>query len=312
MPPIRRRAALALLGALPLLAAGCSGPSFPGLRLRVATGGTDGVYHALGQVMADAWHEQLDVPRPEVLVTAGSVANVSLVRERTAHVGFSQVDAAVEPTGDPTPLRALARMHDDYMHVVVRADADVHRLADLRGLRVSVGAVESGVQLIAHRLLAVAGLDPGRDLALRRYGINDSVRQMLSGGIDAFFWSGGLPTSGVRTLSEEMAVRLLDLGELLPALRRDHQVYDKGTIPASTYRAQEPVTALVVRNFLVVRENMDDELAEALTRGLFAALPRLTEANPAARTIGLRAAIGTAPVALHPGAERYYRSAKLH
>ncbi|MCP2256779.1 hypothetical protein LX15_000462 [Streptoalloteichus tenebrarius] len=308
MPPFPRRTALALLAGLPLCAAGCTGSPPPVRRLTIGTGSADGVYFALGQVLARTWADQLGI-RSEVRTTAGSVANIELLRSGGADVVFSQVDAAAEPTPD-SPLRALARMHDDYMHVVVRRNPEITNLSELRGMRVSMGAERSGVQMIARRLLAEAPIDPDRDLQTERLSIDESVREMAEGRLDAFFWSGGLPTAGVRRLAEETPIQLLDLGHVLAALRRRYRVYDQGTIPASTYRLGNPVTTLVVRNLLLVRADMPDDLAEALTRGLFTALDGLARANKAAATIGVRAAIGTAPLPLHPGAERYYRDAK--
>jgi TRAP-type uncharacterized transport system substrate-binding protein len=55
---------------------------------------------------------------------------------------------------------------------------------------------------------------------------------------------------------------------------------------------------------------MPDDVAEALVRGLFKAQPELVKANPAALSIDVRPAIETAPLELHPGALRYYRSIK--
>jgi TRAP-type uncharacterized transport system substrate-binding protein len=55
---------------------------------------------------------------------------------------------------------------------------------------------------------------------------------------------------------------------------------------------------------------MPADVAEALVRALFESRPRLAQASEVARTIDQRTAIGTQPIALHPGAERYYRSEK--
>jgi len=314
-PPLVRRRFLALLGALPalsVLTAGCSTRRLDGVHLTIATGSTDGVYHVLGSVLADAWAARLGIPRPTVLVTAGSVENVAKLRNREANVAFSQVDSAAEPAPGALPLQALARVHDDYLHVVVRADLPARRLPELRGTRVSIGSPHSGVQLTARRLLAAAGLDPDRDVLAVQLGLNASIEALLARRIDAFFWSGGLPTAGVRRLilSKEVPIRLLDLEDQVTVLRSEYGFYDAGTIPASTYSLGEPVTTLVVRNFLLVPADLREEVAEALTRGLFDSLTDLADANPAARTIGLRSAIGTDPVPLHPGAERFYRSVK--
>ncbi|MHA6793721.1 TAXI family TRAP transporter solute-binding subunit [Pseudonocardia bannensis] len=318
---LSRRQALRALGAAGLAAglagtlSGCSSP-FTDLRLSVATGGTQGVYYALGGALADAWQQHLElVTRPQVLPTAGSVQNLALLAGGQADVAFSQVDTAADQLSttapdDPRSLRALARIYDDAVHVVVRGDAPFARLADLRGARVSVGAPDSGVTVIAQRLLMVAGLVPERDLRPAQLGINESVAAMREGSIDAFFWSGGLPTAGVSELAATLPIRLLDLEDVLPAMRARHPVYSSGTVPAASYGIATPVATLLVRNFLLVPAVMPDDVADALVSALFVERPRLAAASAAALTIDSRAAIGTQPVSLHPGAARFYRSTK--
>jgi hypothetical protein len=52
---------------------------------------------------------------------------------------------------------------------------------------------------------------------------------------------------------------------------------------------------------------MPDDLAARLVEVLFREREGLADVTASALTIDLRAAIGTQPVALHPGALRYYR-----
>ena len=296
-------------------AAGCSS-RFAGVRLTIATGGTQGVYYNLGNALADAWQARLELDaRPAVLSTAGSVDNLDRLAARAADVVFSQVDTAADrlarlPADDQGALRALARIYDDVVHVVVPASSPATTLADLRGARVSVGAPDSGVQVIAERLLAVAGLSPATDFQAMRLGINESVAAVAKGEIDAFFWSGGLPTRGVTTLAQTMPIRLLNLEDLITPVRAEYPEYAAGTVPAQSYGIPDPITTLLVRNFLIVRAEMPDEVANALVMGLFAAQKELAAVSPAALTIDLRAAIGTQPVPLHPGAERFFRAEK--
>ncbi|MGQ0572612.1 MAG: TAXI family TRAP transporter solute-binding subunit [Pseudonocardia sp.] len=315
MPHVQltRRAFLGVLGAG--LLTGCAGP-FVGTRLRVATGGTRGVYFALGSALAVAWQERLGLDaQPEVLSTAGSVANLGLLASGAADAAFSQVDTVAEqfegadPAGPRVP-RALARIYDDVVHVVVPAASPAGTVAGLRGTRVSVGAENSGVSVIARRLLDAAGLRPETDLQAVQLGINESVAALREGSIDAFFWSGGLPTAGVSELALTTPIRLLDLQDLLPAVQARFPVYAPGTVPARTYAIPDPVTTLVVRNVLLVTAAMPDDLAEALVGTLFSDQAQLARASAAALTIDTRAAIGTQPVPLHPGAERFYRAAK--
>ena len=311
---LRAGAAAAVSALVGAGATGCAAP-LAGTRLRLGTGGSQGVYYALGRALADGWTTRLELTEaPVVRTTAGSVENLALLAAGDVDVIFSAADvadSAAERAGTlGTAPRALARVYDDALQVVVPADSGLNQVADLRGRRVSIGATDSGVIVMATRLLSVAGLSADRDLTASTLGIDESAAALREGRIDAFFWSGGVPTGGVAALAATRRIRLLDLTALLTALRGGYPVYDVGTVPAGTYGVPDPVTTMFVRNFLLVRASMPDELAAALVDGLFAERDRLVRASAAGRVIDTRSAIGTQPVPLHPGAERWYRSAK--
>ncbi|SDN61335.1 hypothetical protein SAMN04489726_7422 [Allokutzneria albata] len=317
VPRWRTLTALVLVTASAL--AGCQA-GFGDLRLKIAAGARGGVYYGLSNTLATVWGRQLAIRPPEVLATEGSVDNLKMLREGRAQVGFSQGDTASDefareatnPALAGNGLRALTRMHDDYLQIVVRADSPMRKLSDLRGKRVSIGAMNSGVQVIAQRLLDTAKVRVEKDLVAVQYGVADSATALREGRIDAFFWSGGLPTEAVNALSKAVKLRMIDLSDLLPELRKRYPGYGAASLPASTYDlASGPVVTLVVRNFLVVTASMREDVAEALTRSVYASLPDLVGSNSAARTIDVRAAVETEPVPLHPGAIAYYRSVKL-
>lgn len=285
---------------------GC-GSTLEDVKITMATGSEGGVYYSLGNGLADIWSGRLGIARPQVVATAGSKDNVVRLVNDQAQVGFTQADA-VEDVPGAGRLRALARMHDDYLQVIVRADLPVTKLGDLEGMRVSIGGRESGVEIIARRLLRFANITP-QEVNL---GLDDSAQAMQEGKLDAFFWSGGLPTARITELTTGLGVRMLDLSDNLVEFRRQYPVYGSATLPASTYNLQSgPVITLVVRNFLMASENMPDDVAEALLRKLFEGQPELVKAHSAARTIEQRSAIETSPVPLHNGAMRYYRDSKV-
>jgi TRAP transporter TAXI family solute receptor len=298
-------AAVSLLTAATVLT-GCSS-TVENVKITMATGSEGGVYYSLGKGLADIWSGRLGIARPQVVQTAGSKDNVTRLVTDQAQVGFSQADA-VEGVQGASRLRALARMHDDYLQIIVRADLPVTTFAGLAGLRVSTGATGSGVEIIADRMLRSENVKPQRV----NLGLDDSAQAMQEGKLDAFFWSGGLPTRRITDLTKGLGVRMLDLKDVLPRFRQQYPVYGSATLPASTYNLQSgPVITLVVRNFLLVTESMPDDVAEALVRQLFEGQPDLVKAHSAARTIEQRSAIETSPVPLHNGAMRYYREVKV-
>jgi TRAP transporter TAXI family solute receptor len=216
-----------------------------------------------------------------------------------------------EPDQGPRKLRALARIYDDYIQIVVRADLPIKQLSDLTGRRVSIGQANSQVQLVAERILAAGGVHREIPVAL---SLNDSISAMEAGTVDAFFWSGAMPTPSISNLNDAVHIRLLDLGNdpshVVQTMVDRFSVYRTAVVPAGTYGSDSVVNTLVVPNFLLVTDRMSDDVAQALVHGLFDAIPQLILVNTAARAIDIHTAIFTEPVALHPGAEAYYRSTK--
>jgi len=281
-------------------------------RIGIATGNATGVYFALG----NAYAEQLGATGGKVKATAAetgaSVQNIQQLVAGTYGVAFSLADTAadaVNGTGSfdaKQPIAALARIHTNYTQVIVRKAAGVKDVAGLKGKRVSTGSPKSGTEVIANRVLTAAGLDPAKDVRAQRLDLAKTVDGMKEGSIDALFWSGGLPTPGITDLLTTSAaqVEFLDITPLLSELQKINPVYEQGVIPAATYKTAADIKTIVVPNVLLVRNDLDANVACVLTKALFERKPQLELANAAAKEIKLDTARQTDPVALHRGAAK--------
>jgi uncharacterized protein len=310
-------AGVAAVAALGWAASRRGGEAAIAREVRIATGGTKGVYYAYGVVLAAELQRRPSVLRAMVEVTTGSIDNVRRVAAGTVTLAFSAGDAAAEayqgrpPFDRKAELAAVARVYDDYVHLVVPLTSPVTTMGDLVGRRVSLGSVGSGTALIAERLLEVAGLR-ARSLTPLRLGINESIAALQAGDLDAFFWSGGLPTSGVSELARSTPIRLVPLGDLADAMRtRFGAVYRLATVPAGVYGSADRLTTIAVPNLLVCRRDADRALVREIAETLFGSRREALAAGvPQAETLDERSAIATFPVPLHPGAQDYYRDIK--
>ncbi len=317
LPPTGRMARLlaatVLLATILLisLAASSRPVQAPSERLRIATGSPGAVYYAYGQAIADLIRVDLPGVAPEVLVTAASAENARLLTTGNAEVGFMQADiAAATLANNPVPMCAIARLYDDYLHLVVRADHGLSQLRDLHDARVSLGPAGSGTEVTARRLLLVAGLDPDRDIKVHRLDLEQGAAALRAGSIDAFFFSGGLPVTAVSELAAEVGIRLIDLGEWVGALRHSYgESYVMRDIPASVYGTGR-VATVAIPNYLVVPASLPDDRAFSLTKLLIERREMLARTHPAAQRMNRRVAISTHPLPLHPGAARYYQDSK--
>jgi TRAP transporter TAXI family solute receptor len=285
-------------------------------RLSIATGGTGGVYYPYGGALASLLSGNLDDTEVEATVTSASVDNMYLIDSHDADIAFVLGDTAWDatqgnaPFEDPIDGVALATLYNNYTQIVVNGDSGIESIADLAGKRVSVGSPGSGTEVIANRILEVSGIDPEEGIEVERLGAAESADAMRDGNIDAFFWSGGLPTAAITDLgaTPNLSIKLLPHGDVAGALNEAYgDFYNTATIPAETYPGQtDEVEVVVVPNVLVVNADMDEELAYNITRVMFEGQADLAAAHPAANDLTLENAVQNSPIPYHPGAIRYY------
>jgi TRAP transporter TAXI family solute receptor len=282
------------------------------------------VYYPYGGALARLISEKIPNTQVTAEVTGASVDNLKLMQIGKVDLAFTLADTLAEAvngrgpfkdTGAVGSLRTLAVLYTNYTHVVVRANLGIRTVTDLKGRTVSVGSPGSGTELLADRVLTAAGLDPRKDITRHALGVAESVGAIKDGKLDAFFWSGGVPTPSVQDLAATPGVSMALLGHegLLPFLQRDYgqELYSLAVIPAGIYRGVDKDTGTVgVRNLLVASSSLDDVLVEQIVKVLFESKDALVAAHPEARHLTPPATFDGVPAPYHPGAVAYYKGAK--
>ncbi|WP_406342127.1 TAXI family TRAP transporter solute-binding subunit [Streptomyces sp. NBC_00648] len=326
LPRVSRRralqgavAALVVFGLLLwwLLSLGASRPSGT---ITFSTGVRTGVYQRYGELLERALADDLPEVDVRLQTSEGSQQNLKRVATGQADFTIATADAVAKYLRDDSVgadrLRGCARLYDDYVQLVVGRDSSVRTTADLRSKRVGIGQPGSGVRLLAERLMTAAKLDPAHDITPVSAGIDTMPELLRTGKIDAFFWSGGLPTTAVLRLSEQDQIRLVPLGDLVTALHREDGptgFYRAATMPADAYpQAQRGVAVptIAVANLLVTTDRTDRGLTEEFTHTVIRSRDAIGREVHAAQLVDLRTAIYTEPLPLHDGARRYYLSTK--
>ncbi|KOG40333.1 TAXI family TRAP transporter solute-binding subunit [Streptomyces decoyicus] len=306
------------LGLWWLLAMG--GEPSPRGQVTLATGVPTGVYARYGELLKqDLAHDLPDVDL-RLARSEGSIDNLRQLVAGRAEFTIATADAVAEyqvrGESGADRLRACARLYDDYMQLVVPKKSAVRSTKDLRRLRVGVGADGSGVQLITRRLLEAAGLDFNKDIEPVRVGIDEMPKLLEQHKLDAFFWSGGLPTTAVQRLVRRFPVRLVQLGDLGPALHRQGErtrYYRAAVMPADAYPLAQDgqgVKTIAVANLLVTTDREDAAMTQGITRTVIDSRDSIGRQVHAAQKVDLRTAVFTDPLELHEGARRYYVSQK--
>jgi len=312
MPTTRLLAAAALA-----LTVGRAGAQPKTTRISIATGGTGGVYYPLGGGLANILTSALPGLEATAEVTAGSVDNIRLIAARKVDVAFSLADTAADGFNgvgkfkEKVPVRAIAVVYANKSQWVTIEGTGIEKMQDLKGRRISTGAAGSGTETIALRMLEALGMNPDKDVKREKLSVAESVNALKDRKIDAFFWSGGVPTAAVTDLAATpgVKVRLLDHAEVIPALVKKYgPLYVKGVIPAKAYPGQDrDVQEADVWNVLVVHEQADPKLVHDVVKTLFERKADLVAVHSEAQNLDLaRQYAGGSPIPFHPGAERYF------
>jgi TRAP transporter TAXI family solute receptor len=297
------------------------GQSSPSGKLTLSTGSHSGVYQRYGVLLKDALARDMPDMAIDLRTSEGSQQNLERLASGEADFTIATADAVAkykrEGLAGAARLRGCARLYDDYVQLVVPRDSPVRSVADLRGKVVGVGQDGSGIRLVADRLMKAAGIDPAQDITALPSGINVAPGQLEKGRIDAFFWSGGLPTNTVQKLSERFPVRLVALEpELVSKLHASGDTtsyYRSAVMPADAYPQAQgglPVETVAVANLLVTTDRMSAAQTEGFTRTVIRSRDRIGNTVHPAQLVDLRTAVYTDPLPLHEGARRYYRSVK--
>ena len=288
--------------------------------LSIGTGGTGGVYYPLGGGMAAVLSKYVPGMQATAEVTGGSVDNLKLIGTEKPYIGFTMADAGLDALkgedkfkGNKVPLRTLAVLYPNRMHVVTVEGRGINSFADLKGKRVSTGSPGSATEVMAFRLIEAAGMDKDKDLKRERLGAAESVNALKDGKIDAFFWVGGLPTASITDLANTPGnkIKLIDNADLVPAMNKKYgNLYVEDTIPKAVYKGMDADNKqATVMNLLVANQNMDEKTAYNIVKAVFEHRDELIRVHKEAENFKLEnqktAAAGGIP--WHPGALRYYK-----
>ena len=285
-------------------------------RISITTGGTGGVYYPMGGGMANVLSKYVPGMTATAEVTGGSVDNLKLINAGKSEVAFSMADATWDAyqgvdkfKDNKVNARTLMVLYPNKTHVVTVEGSGINKLSDLKGKRVSTGSPGSGTEILAFRILEAAGIDGKKDLKQERLGAAESVNAIKDRKIDAFFWSGGVPTAAVTDLAATPGIKmkLIDHDEVLDAMNKQYgPLYVKSIIPAGAYPGQDkPNAEIDVWNILITNDKMSDQMAYNIVKTLFEKKPELVAVHGEAKNIDLKSQAAGSPIPFHPGAKKY-------
>lgn len=311
--------AFKLLLLLPLIAliVGCGGSEKSASNaVRFGTGGTGGMYYAYGSELAKLIQAEDKGHALDVKTTAGSAANLRLLREKFLDLAIVQSDTlsnaingrgVFAAAGPGVGYAAVAGLYTEACQIVVSKNSGIMEVGDLVGKRVSVGERESGVLQNAEQILMSHGLT-FEMLEPSYLSFSDSAAALAKGQIDAFFITAGAPTAAIGALAGKKEIRLLSIApDIQNNMMKLYKGYTRCTIPANTYAGQtEDVSTIGVKAVLVASTDLKDDEVAYLTEFVFKSADKLP--HNTSDKLTNEYAVQDIPSSFHAGAAKFYEA----
>jgi TRAP transporter TAXI family solute receptor len=199
------------------LAAACTPVQTAKLSFSIATGGTGGVWYPLGGAISAQVTQHVPNTEATAEATTAAIDNLKLVVAKKAgmsfsydyHVIWANEGKLTAVSSKAEPVRIVMAFYEQPLHVVTKDGTGIKALTDLKGKRVSTGAPNSGTEEQADYVLKALGMDWNKDFAREKLGATESVAALKDGKIDAFFWSGAVPTSSIIDLASTPGLKMV-------------------------------------------------------------------------------------------------------
>ena len=269
--------------------------------------------NALAEVMNAADPELAIEPRN----TKGSNENIPLLEAGQLDIalvaGEPSYEAFMGLGGRPkTSAKILTAMYSSPGMFVVRADSPYKTIPDLVGQPVAFGAKGSGLPILSRYMLDGLGLKQDEDfksIYLDRAGDGPA---MVQDGRAAALWGAGIGWPGFDTMAKAPggARFIAPSAEEIARIRARHSFLKPLTVPANSYPGQTaPIDSMGSWSFVLVRENLPDDVAYHLARTLHGVeatfCQKLAQAceTTAANTVAAAPDLNL----IHPGVLRYLK-----
>lgn len=235
--------------------------------------------YSTGSAIARVLNEKMDIGAI-LQPNSGETTLIPLVNSGELDFGIVNILEAAQAhdghgifEGNPQEnLRIAAVLYPLRVGYFVRADSDIHSMADLRGKRVTYGYSAMGsTYLVLDALLANGGLTADDIKPVLVPNVVAGADQFLNGRADAFFFAVGAAKTA--EVNASVPLRLIPLDDGAEGVQNSTTVFPDGyiqTIPALPNFAgvSEPMPALFYDNLLITNSGVDSELVKNVLTGL--------------------------------------------
>ncbi len=290
----------------------------------IATGGTGGVWYPLGGAIGGIIGKHVPNTDATSEATTAAIDNMKLLLAGRAgmafaydyHVVWANEGKLTAVAKKQIPFRVVLGFYEQPLHIVTKEGTNIKTLMDLKGKRVSTGAPNSGTEEQADYVLKALGIDWNKDMKREKLSATESVAAMKDGKIDAFFWSGAIPTSSIIDLASTPGLKMV----LLPVAGKEADmifkanpgVFHKTKFPKGCYSSvDKDIDAIAITAVLLAMDKFPEDRMYKIVKAIFSNIPDIIPVWKGAKDLTPKSAVSQlTPEALkyiHPGSRKFFK-----
>ncbi len=241
----------------------------PPKKIAIATAFKGGAYELFGH----RYQEELAKSRVtlDVLLTKGSVENLSLLQDDKSHVQVAFVQGGISNGKQEPGVLSLGRINYQLFWVFYRATDTFEHLAQLKGKRVAVGPVGSATQIIAEKILAANDVKSDNTVMSPLAG-EPAIKALNESKVDVIFLAFAPDAPVIQAVLHDPNIKLMSL-QRVDALTRIFPflvklIMPQGVVDLARNIPATDVTMIGTTNAILVRQDLHPEIIYILARTL--------------------------------------------
>jgi len=292
------------------------------LSFSIVTGGTGGVWYPLGGAIGGIVTKNVANTEATAEATTAALDNLKLLTAGKAGMAFAYDyhvpwvnEGKMAGLKGAFNVRIVMGCYEQPLHVVTKEGTGIKSLMDLKGKRVSTGAPNSGTEEQAAYVLKSLGMDWDKDMKREKLGATECVAGLKDGKLDAFFWSGAVPTGSIIDLSSTSGLKMVLLpigGEIAEKIMTQNPgVFHKTVFAKGSYSSVEADTdTLAITAVLMAMDTFPEDKMYQVVKAIFSNQKDLAsvakEVAKLTPEMAVKQANADAQKFIHAGAAKYY------
>ncbi len=285
--------------------------------ITIGTGSINGLYYLTGEAICKLINmdKKKNNLRCALDPTGGSVNNILSIDSNDIELAIAQSDMVYQAYKGKNKfkdkpikkIRAIMAIYPELLTLIVRKDANIKKLLDIKDKKINIGADSSGTQSTVKILLKNYKALSDKNIKTYIFETSECSSLIKESKIDGYFYVVGHPTENIKNVANYTPIDIVPI-HLNKIFFKKYPYYAKGVIPKNIYKGiNKDIKSFGVKATLIASSDMDDKSVVSIIKAILDNFSKFKRLNSAFKSINKKSLVRGIGIPLHPAAKKYYQ-----